>query len=83
MLIESAGLEDEQFWGLDQEIEQIERLANVWKRQADMHQEGLLGESMKHIAAGYMLHLKMLRAARLGAAALEEPLGGSAGDQAA
>jgi hypothetical protein len=80
MLIESAGLEDEQFWGLDQEIEQIERLANVWKRQADIHQEGLLSESMKHIASGYMLHLKMLRAARGSGAAFEEPLGDSDGD---
>lgn len=64
MSIESAGLEDEEYWGLDQEIEQIERMWKVWQRQAEMHPNGLLSDSIKRIAAGYALHLKILRAER-------------------
>lgn len=64
MLIEAAGLEDEQYWGLDQEIEQIERMAQVWERQARMCPAGESGDMIKKIAAGYLRHAELLRAAR-------------------
>jgi hypothetical protein len=64
MSIESAGLEDEEYWGLDQEIEQIERMWKVWQHQAEMHPNGLLSDSINRIAAGYALHLEILQAER-------------------
>lgn len=64
MLIETAGLDDQQFWGLDQEIEQIERMAKVWEHQARMCPGGEKGDTIKRIAAGYLMHAELLRAAR-------------------
>ena len=53
-----------QDWGLDQEIEQTERLATIWERQAKMAQGSAFGEVITSVAYGYRLQLAALLQAR-------------------
>jgi hypothetical protein len=51
-------------WGLDQEIRQIAHLTKAWRNHADIYCDGDYGALVDSIAAGYALHLEMLREAR-------------------
>jgi hypothetical protein len=51
-------------WGLDDEIEQAERMVEIWERQADKHQGTPFGETIEGVARGYKLQLDALRESR-------------------
>lgn len=53
-----------EYWHLDQEIEQVQRLLKVWQTQAQLHVGTPFGEIIESIAHAYVAQLDDLHRAR-------------------
>lgn len=60
-------------WTLDDQIDQIRRLSEVWCSQARKSPPGPYGELVCSIASGYRTHLRYLLAARAGLCVVQAP----------
>lgn len=64
MSSERAGCRAAESWGLDEELEQTERMTELWERHAELHHGTAYGEAITKVARGYRLQLEALREAR-------------------
>ena len=58
-------IEQDARWGFEQELEQLERMALHWQKQADASAASASRELIESIARGYALQLAALRKTEL------------------
>ena len=63
-MLQEIAAQQAEYWHLEQEIEQIQRLLKVWETQAQLHVGTPFGEIIESIAHGYVVQLDDLHRAR-------------------